>query len=122
MLRRRLAKDKDDVPSGPNTTKADPSPSPTPPPAEKFGSFVTKPRSKRRNGLIFALGGLFGILVAVLFANQQDVISLESLMDLNLESLMDVIPQGIVRDAREFSVWIARIYILRSTLANGPPR
>ncbi|KAI9044473.1 phospholipid:diacylglycerol acyltransferase [Aspergillus affinis] len=104
MLRRRLAKDdKDDAPSEPNDAQPASSPSSRPPPPEKFGSFVTKPRSKRRNGLIFALGGLFGILVAVLFANQQDVISLESLMDLNLDSLMDVIPQGIVRDAREFS-------------------
>lgn len=109
MLRRRLAKDKDDVPSGPennndDTPPADSSPPSRPPPPEKYGSFVTKPHSKRRNGLIFVLGGILGILVAVLFANQQDVISLESLMDLNLDSLMDVIPQGIVSDAREFSV------------------
>ncbi|KAA8646099.1 hypothetical protein EYZ11_003740 [Aspergillus tanneri] len=97
MLRRRLAKVKDEVPT---TTESSPTPTP---PSEKYGSFVTKPRSKRRNGLIFALGGIFGILVAVLFANQQDVISLDSLMDLNLESLMDVIPQGILKDVREFS-------------------
>jgi hypothetical protein len=64
----------------------------------------SKPRSKRRNGLIFALGGLFGIFIALFFANQQEVISLDSLMDLNIESLIDVIPQGIVRDAKEFSV------------------
>lgn len=61
-------------------------------------------RSKRRNGLIFALGGLFGIFIAVFFANQQEVISLESLLDLNLDTLIDAIPQGIMRDAKEFSV------------------
>ncbi|KKK25550.1 hypothetical protein P175DRAFT_0466329 [Aspergillus ochraceoroseus IBT 24754] len=66
-------------------------------------AFVTKPKSKRRNGLIFLLGGVFGILCAVFFANHQDVISLESLMDLNLDTLMDVIPQSIMRDVRELS-------------------
>jgi phospholipid:diacylglycerol acyltransferase len=50
------------------------------------------------------LGGLFGIFIALFFANQQEVISLESLMDLNLDSLIDAIPQGIIRDAKEFSV------------------
>ena len=65
---------------------------------------VIRPRSKRRNGFIFVLGGLFGIFIALFFANQQEVISLESLMDLNLDSLIDVIPQGIVRDAKAFSV------------------
>lgn len=76
---------------------------------EEFGGakvkqLVIRPRSKRRNGLIFVLGGLFGIFVALFFANQHEVINLDSLMDLNLDSLLDVIPQGIVRDVREFSV------------------
>jgi len=65
---------------------------------------VIKPRSKRRNGFIFVLGGLFGVFIALFFANQQEVINLDGLMDLNIDSLIDVIPQGIVRDAREFSV------------------
>ncbi|KAJ5648306.1 hypothetical protein N7490_004678 [Penicillium lividum] len=71
----------------------------------KVKQLVIQPprRSKRRNGLIFVLGGLFGIFIAVFFANQQEVISLESLLELNLDSLIDVIPQGIMRDAREFS-------------------
>jgi len=72
----------------------------------KVKQLVIQPprRSKRRNGLIFVLGGLFGIFIAVFFANQQEVISLESLLDLNLDTLIDVIPQGIMRDAKEFSV------------------
>lgn len=70
----------------------------------KVKQLVIRPRSKRRNGLIFVLGGLFGIFIALFFANQQEVISLDSLTDLNLESLIDVIPQGIMRDAKEFSV------------------
>lgn len=98
MFRRRLIPN--DVP--PTDSSATPSPSPAPEPDYK--KYVPKPRSKRRNGLIFALGGIFGIFVALFFANQQEVISLDSLMDLNLDSLIDVIPQGIVKDAREFSV------------------
>ena len=61
-------------------------------------------KSKRRTGFIFGLGGLFGLVVAAFFANQQDVINLEGLMDLNLESLLDVIPAGIVKDAQDITV------------------
>jgi len=70
----------------------------------KVKQLVIRPRSKRRNGLIFVLGGLFGIFIAVFFANQQEVISLESLMDLNLDTLIDAMPQGILGDATEFTV------------------
>jgi phospholipid:diacylglycerol acyltransferase len=70
----------------------------------KVKQLVIRPRSKRRNGFIFILGGLFGIFIALFFANQQDVISLESLMDLNLDSLIDAIPQGIISDAKQFTV------------------
>jgi phospholipid:diacylglycerol acyltransferase len=70
----------------------------------KVKQLVIKPRSKRRNGFIFLLGGIFGIFVALFFANQHEVISLDSIMDLNLDSLMDAIPQGILRDVKEFSV------------------
>ena len=96
-------------------TTPSPSPSPvsgTPPPGEdvrlvsvaKLKTLTAKKGGKRRNGLIFGLGGLFGILLAVFFANQQDVIKLEGFMELNLDSLLDVIPAGIVRDARDLTV------------------
>jgi phospholipid:diacylglycerol acyltransferase len=109
MLRRRLAKDDSDQ-SSPTDSAHDETKistatlAVTEPEKQKSQSFVTKPRSKRRNGLIFVLGGIFGILVAAFFANQQDVISLDALMDLNLDALMDVIPQGIMKDVSEFSV------------------
>ena len=96
----------------------DPSPSPLPSreatpadgeevrlvPLSKLRRLTTRKRSKRRNGIIFGLGGLFGIIVAAFFANQSDVINLEGLLDINLESLLDVIPAGIVRDAKELTV------------------
>lgn len=65
---------------------------------------LTKRRSKRRNGFVFGLGGLFGILVAAFFANRHDVISFDGLMDLNLDSLIDVIPAGVVKDAKDITV------------------
>lgn len=112
MLRRRAGKD-----GSPESSRDDNNQGNTKPQSEedrlraefdgaKVKQLVIQPprRSKRRNGFIFVLGGLFGVLVALFFANHQEVISLESLLDLNLESLIDVIPQGIVRDAREFSV------------------
>ncbi|KAL2423258.1 Phospholipid:diacylglycerol acyltransferase [Exophiala dermatitidis] len=59
--------------------------------------------SKRRSGLIFGLGGLLGLLLALLFAQSQDVIRLEGLLEVNLDSLMDVIPAGIVKDVKDLS-------------------
>ena len=44
------------------------------------------------------------MLVAAFFAQKNDVISLEGLADFNLESLLDVIPAGIVRDAKDITV------------------
>lgn len=123
MQRRRHVKGdhNDDVQ---NTTRVDSSSETTPQPksirpkSDRKESFITKPKSKRRNGLIFMLGGVFGILCAVFFAQQQDVISLDSLMDLNIDSLMDVIPQSIMRDAREFSVcnWYRELNLNRVVL------
>lgn len=110
MLRRRTKDAPNDQPSRPSVWRGKTNEDLL---REEFGGakvkqLVIKPqsqrRSKRRNGLIFALGGLFGIFVALFFANQQEVINLDALMDLNIESLIDVIPQGIVRDAKEFSV------------------
>ncbi|KAL4969688.1 phospholipid:diacylglycerol acyltransferase [Aspergillus stella-maris] len=113
MHRRRQAQAKDDNSDDgqpatksareESSTEKPTRPSIAKPKSERQQSFITKPKSKRRNGLIFLLGGVFGIFCAVFFAQQQDVISLDSLMDLNLDSLMDVIPQSIMRDAREFS-------------------
>jgi phospholipid:diacylglycerol acyltransferase len=73
-------------------------------PVSKLKKLTTVKRSKKKSWLIFGLGGLFGLVVAVFFANQQEVIKLEGLLDVNLDSLMDVIPAGIVRDAKDLSV------------------
>lgn len=62
---------------------------------------------KRRTGLIFALGGLFGIVLAAFFADKNDVIrfsGLAELADLHLEGLSNVLPAGMVREAKDRSV------------------
>lgn len=88
---------------------------PTLSPIARFKSHITKPRGKRRNSLVFLLGGLFGIFIALFFANQNEVISLDALMDLNLDSLIDVIPTGILSDAREFTVRICLLKLERKS-------
>lgn len=65
---------------------------------------LTKKRSRRWQWMIFGLGGLFGIVIAAFFAQRHDVINLEGLIDMNLESLLDVIPAGIVKDAKDLTV------------------
>ena len=64
-------------------------------------------RSKRWQFSLFGLGGLFGLAVAAFFANQHDVINLEGLVDFNMDSLLDVIPAGIVKDAKDITVCYA---------------
>ncbi|KAJ5989053.1 hypothetical protein N7481_004263 [Penicillium waksmanii] len=108
MLRRRTGKD-DAPPSNDNTSrsirdKEEEEKLRAEFEGAKVKQLVIKPRSKRRNGFIFVLGGLFGVFIALFFANQQEVINLDGLMDLNIDTLIDVIPQGIVRDAKEFSM------------------
>ncbi|KAK4982751.1 phospholipid:diacylglycerol acyltransferase [Elasticomyces elasticus] len=62
---------------------------------------ASKPKgTKRRNAWVFGLGGLFGILLAGFFASEQDMINLSAFKDMNLESIMDVLPAGLLRDAQ----------------------
>ena len=74
-------------------------------PVSKLHSLSRKSStSKRRNGLIFGLGGLFGLVVAAFFAQQQEVVNLNGLLDLNLDSLLDVIPVGVLNEAKDITV------------------
>ena len=84
----------------------DPSPTKGEPVTLVPASHLEKLKSRRRwsRGIIFGLGGLFGIVIAAIVANRHDVINLEGFMDLNLESLLDVIPAGIINDAKDLTV------------------
>jgi phospholipid:diacylglycerol acyltransferase len=69
-----------------------------------------KSKTKRRNTFIFFLGGLFGLVVAGFFAERNDLFDLPELRDLSMDSLMDVLPAGFVKDARDLAVspWIMK--------------
>lgn len=98
-----------------NVLRDTPSPSPsrgsTPDPGEevklistaKLDKLTKRKSSKKRSGIIFGLGGILGLVIALLFAESQDVIRLEGLLEVNLDSLIDVIPAGIVKDVKALS-------------------
>lgn len=104
-LRRRLG----------NALRGSPTPSPlrgnTPEPGEetrvvskqKLDTLLKKRPSKKRSGLIFVLGSVVGLLLALFLAQQNDIVKLEGLLDVNLDSLLDVIPAGVVKDAKDLS-------------------
>lgn len=73
-------------------------------PVSKLKGLTTKRKSRRRSGLIFGLGSLVGIVVALFFANKQEVIKFDGLMDFNLDSFLDAIPVGIVKEAKDLTV------------------
>ncbi|EPE34327.1 alpha/beta-Hydrolase [Glarea lozoyensis ATCC 20868] len=94
-------------------TPSDSSRETTPPKAEEVrlapvskiitdSSHKTKTR-KRRNGLIFVLGGLFGIVVAGFFAGRSDLIDFPEFSELSMDSLMDVLPASFVKNARDLA-------------------
>jgi phospholipid:diacylglycerol acyltransferase len=62
------------------------------------------PTRKRRNGLIFFLGGIFGLLAAGFFAQRSDLLDFPELSELSMESLIEVLPAGFVSDARDLAV------------------
>lgn len=81
-----------------------------------------KPKGvKRRFGFIFFLGGLFGLVMAGVFAQKNDLIDLGSLAEMSgvgelstmsglgeiggsLEGWLNVLPEGFLKDARELKV------------------
>jgi phospholipid:diacylglycerol acyltransferase len=79
-------------------------------PAEKLHDLVHKPKGqKRQKAWIFGLGGIFGLVIAALFANQNKMLDLAALQDINLESIIDVLPAGILSDARDLQVRLCSI-------------
>ena len=63
---------------------------------------IKKPR-KRSTWLIFTFGGLAGLLLAGVAANNQDMVNLQLLRELNFDSIIDVIPVGILKEASDIS-------------------
>ncbi|KAH6614775.1 Lecithin:cholesterol acyltransferase-domain-containing protein [Chaetomium sp. MPI-SDFR-AT-0129] len=66
---------------------------------------VHRPKTrKRRNTAIFLLGSLFGIIAAGFFAKSNDLIGFPELGDLTMDSFLDVLPAGLVKDMRELII------------------
>ena len=107
-LRRRIVGDSSSDPS------RDSSPAKGEPtvaiPKRQLEKLKSGKRSKRRSWLLFSLGGLFGVIIAAFFAQRHEIVHLEGLVDFNLESLIDVIPAGIVKDAKEITVCLPVVY------------
>jgi len=64
--------------------------------------------SKKRNAWIFGLGGVFGVLAAGFFATPpgsiDKLIDIAGLNDMNLDSILDVLPAGLIRDVQDMQV------------------
>lgn len=76
---------------------------------EKLNKRVRQRKSsKKRNAWIFGLGGVFGVLAAGFFATPQGSIDklmdVAGLHDMNLDSILDVLPAGLIRDVQDMQV------------------
>jgi len=60
--------------------------------------------SKRRTFWTFGIGGLVGVLVAGFFASNNSMMDFAALKDVNLDSMLDVLPAGLIRDAQALQV------------------
>ncbi|KAF2478141.1 LACT-domain-containing protein [Lindgomyces ingoldianus] len=69
--------------------------------AKKLHNLSQPKNSKKRNFWIFGLGGVFGLVVAAFFAGSNDMIDLSGLEGMNLESIFDALPAGLISDAQQ---------------------
>jgi len=60
-------------------------------------------KSKRRFTLIFLLGSLCGIIGAGFFASSNDLIEFPEFGELSMDSILDVMPAGLVKDMRDLA-------------------
>ncbi|KAL2194583.1 Lecithin:cholesterol acyltransferase-domain-containing protein [Corynascus similis CBS 632.67] len=88
-------------------------PSETPTPRDESPDKPEKPKlahhhrpktRKRRNTAIFLLGSLFGIIAAGFFAKSNDLIDFPEIGELSMDSFLDVLPAGLVKDMRELVI------------------
>lgn len=75
---------------------------------KKLEKLNKKPKGyKRRTAWIFTLGGLFGLAIAAFFVGNNDYLDLTVFQDLKLDSIFDVLPAGMLREAQDFQVSIS---------------
>ena len=104
-LRRRVARIFSETPSESPSRDQTPEPGEAVKvvPVKKLQALTTSKKSKKKSYLLFGLGGLFGIIVALIFAQSQDVIRLEGMFDVSFESLMEALPASVIKDARDLT-------------------
>lgn len=61
----------------------------------------TPKKSKRRFTFIFLLGSLCGIIGAGFFARSNDLIDFPEIGELSVDSLLDIVPAGLVKDVKD---------------------
>ncbi|KAK6500651.1 hypothetical protein TWF506_003416 [Arthrobotrys conoides] len=67
---------------------------------DKVKNSVNKHRKHSHHTIVFIIGGFVGVLVAIFFLKQQDIVQLP---DFNLETFTDVLPIAILNEARDIS-------------------
>lgn len=112
FLRRRFG--------GNDSSSTEPSREPTPDPdrpsnlrvvtAEKLHTLKKgRKQGNKKNFWIFGLGGVFGVLAAAFFAGSNDMIDLSSLESVNLDSILEALPAGFLKDAQQLQVRMASL-------------
>ncbi|KAI1338082.1 LACT-domain-containing protein [Xylariaceae sp. FL0016] len=100
LRRRVIDKDHNDISNEPRTPR-DQSPAK---PGDKIKIIHHKhkqPMRKRKNGLIFLFGSLFGIIAAGFLAKSNDLIDFPELGELSMDSFVDILPAGLVKDMKD---------------------
>ncbi|KAJ3509718.1 hypothetical protein NM208_g15635 [Fusarium decemcellulare] len=98
-LRRRNVQDTKALDS--DDTSRDESPAPHQSTHVHVVEHVVPKTRKRRNTFIFLLGSLFGIIAAGFFASSNDLIDFPEFTDISMDSLLDALPAGLVKDMRD---------------------
>ena len=81
-------------------------------PKKHYDKLAKTKGTKRRSAWVFILGGVFGILAAGFFAGSNDMIDMASLQNMNLDTLIGVLPAGLIKAARELQVRSLHIYYI----------
>jgi len=76
--------------------------------AERLKTLKEGKHGKRKNFWIFGLGGLFGVVAAAFFAGSNDMIDLSGLESVNLDSILEALPAGFLKDAQQLQVRVVR--------------
>lgn len=106
-LRRRVAGDtSQDSPSADDQNRAAKDSSSSSPAPKSSSSSLKKSNrgSKRWNLFVLGIGGVLGIVAAGWFAQNNEMIDLAAIAELNLETIADILPAGLLQDAKDLQV------------------